>query len=413
MTTIDSARQIGDRFYQSRLDEASVLDQRYVLVRADNATLHLLDGDGGSHRCIDFMSAYAAVNFGHRNPEIERALARSSDLTGLFHGPAAETVARWLCNQLPEPDSRRVLYQVGGSFAVAAALALARRTRLGRVMSIDGGFHGLGVDTAALTTVQRRFSLHDTGFADLLAPEVIHLTPGIVPRDWNGVSCLIYEPVQGANGYVPLDRGWLEEVTASAASAGVVTVADEIQCGFFRHGVFSPSAAWGLDPDIVLFSKSLTNGMYPLSAVVYKRFLEAGADPMYLAHTFQTGTLGPAAAYEVTRYIDDHDVAGMGAAVGARLKELADRLEAADLARAVYTIGPALSFEPTVVSSGELVRRAFADGALVFSGGRHGERIRIAPPLTIPDAQLVEGIEVVWSAAGGATARSENRVQPS
>ncbi|CAJ65004.1 MULTISPECIES: aminotransferase class III-fold pyridoxal phosphate-dependent enzyme [Frankia] len=401
MTIADSAPRTEDRLFQSRLDEAGVLDQRYILVHADNATLDLIDEAGRPHRCTDFMSAYAAVNFGHRNPAIERALARSSDLTGLFYGPEADGVARWLCARLPEPHSRRVLYQVGGSFAVAAALALARRTRPGRVMSIDGAFHGLGVDAAALTSVQRRFSLHDTGFVDLLAPEVIHLTPGTVPRDWDGVSCMIYEPVQGANGYVPLDREWLHEVTASAASAGVVTVADEIQCGFYRHGVFSPSAAWGLDPDIVLFSKSLTNGMYPLSAVVYKRFLEAGADPVYLAHTFQTGTLGTAAAHEVTRYIDGNDVAGMGAAVGARLEELADRLQAAGLARAVYATGPALSFEPTAVVSRELVRRAFASGALVFSGGRHGERIRMAPPLTIPDAQLVEGIELVWSAAGG------------
>jgi 4-aminobutyrate aminotransferase-like enzyme len=385
------------------LDEAGVLDQRYVLVHAENATLHLIDEAGRPHRCTDFMSAYAAVNFGHRNPAIERALARSSDLTGLFHGPEAERVARWLCAQLPEPRSRRVLYQVGGSFAVAAALALGRRARPGRVMSIDGAFHGLGVDAAAVTSVQRRFSLHDTGSVDLLAREVTHLTPGTVPRerDWDGVSCMIYEPVQGANGYVPLDREWLREVTASAASAGVVTVADEIQCGFFRHGVFSPSAACGLDPDIVLYSKSLTNGMYPLSAVVHKRFLEAGADPVYLGHTFQTGTLGTAAAHEVTRYIDGNDVAGMGVAVGARLKELAERLLAAGLARAVHAIGPALSFEPTAVVSRELVRRAFASGALVFSGGRKGERIRLAPPLTIPDAQLVEGIELVWSAAGG------------
>ncbi|SNQ51640.1 putative aminotransferase [Frankia canadensis] len=403
MTIVEAAPRTAERF-QSRLDEGGVLDRRYTLAHADNATLDLVDTDGRAHRCTDFMSAYAAVNFGHRNPSIERALAASSDLTGLFHGPEAEQVARWLCGRLPAPDSRRVLYQVGGSFAVAAALALARRRRPGRVMSIDGAFHGLGVDAAALTSVQRAFSLHDTGFADRLAPEVVHLPVGAVPRDWDDVSCLIYEPVQGAGGYVPLDRDWLGELTAAAAAAEVVTIADEIQCGFFRHGMFSPSAAWGLDADIVLYSKSLTNGMYPLSAVVYRRFLEAGAGPLYLAHTFQTGTLGTAAAHEVTRFIDGTDVTGLAAAVGARLTELADRLRAAGLARAVHAVGPSLSFEPTAVASGDLVRRAFAAGALVFSGGRHGERIRMAPPLTIPDAQLAEGIELVWSAAGGGRA---------
>lgn len=400
MTAVDSPVRTATPRYQSGLDEAGILDQRYTVVHADNATLHLLDEAGALRRCTDLMSAYAAVNFGHRNPAIERALGTSSDLAGLFYGPEAERVAHWLCARLGDPATRRVLYQVGGSFAVATALALARRVRPGRVMSIDGAFHGLGVDAAAITSVQRGFSLQDTGFVDLLGAEVTHLAPGAVPRDWSGVSCLIYEPVQGANGYVPLDPDWLRELTAAAAAAGVVTVSDEIQCGFFRHGMFSPSTSYGLDPDIVLYSKSLTNGMYPLSAVVYKRFLERDAAPVYLAHTFQTGTLGTAAAHEVTRFIDGNDIEGMAAAVGDQLRGLADRLRDNGLAREVHATGPALSFEPTAVSSKDLVRRAFADGVLAFSGGRHGQRIRIAPPLTIPAGQLADAIDVVWSAAG-------------
>ncbi|GIF42907.1 aminotransferase class III-fold pyridoxal phosphate-dependent enzyme [Actinoplanes xinjiangensis] len=386
----------------SALDESAVLPGRYELLDADNATLRLRDMAGRERECTDLMSAYASVNFGHRNPFIEQALRRSSDLAALFHVPEAEQVAAWLCGRLGRATDRRVLYQVGGSFAVSTALALARRHRPGRVLAIEGAFHGLGVDAAAVTTVQREFSLQDTGLPALVAGEVRHLRVGEVPRDWTGVSCLIFEPVQGANGYVPLPADWLHELVMTARAAGVVTIADEIQCGFYRHGTLSPSTAAGLDADITLYGKSLTNGMYPLSAVVYRRFLEERATaPVYLAHTFQTATLGPVAAAQVCRYIDENDVGAMAGAVETQLSRLAEHLTSHGLARRVYLTGPALSFEPLGVSSRDIVRRAFDDGVLVFAGGSHGERIRIAPPLTTPAAQLAAAITTIRSALPG------------
>ncbi|MFF5216649.1 aminotransferase class III-fold pyridoxal phosphate-dependent enzyme [Micromonospora sp. NPDC000442] len=387
--------------YLSRLDEGGVLPGRFLLVDAENATLRLADPAGRQRSCTDFMSAFAAVNFGHRNPAIVAAMRRPSDLAAPFQTADAELVARWLCRRLGGTADRRVLFQIGGSFAVSTALALARRHRPGRVLGVRGAFHGLGVDAAAVTTVQREFSLQDTGFVELLDTEVGHLTPGEVPEDWSGVSCVIYEPVQGANGYVPLDVDWLRRLSESARSAGVLLIADEIQCGFHRHGPFSPSTTAGLDPDVVLFSKSLTNGMYPLSAVVYKQHLERDAAAVYLAHTFQTGTMGPAAAIAVAAYLDSHDVAAMAAAVERPLRDLAGRLAAAGLADEVHVTGPALSFRPTERTSRAVVAAAFEAGVLVFAGGRHGERIRIAPPLTVPADQLRAGVDTLWNVLNG------------
>lgn len=387
--------------YLSRLDEGGVLPGRHVLVDAENATLRLADAAGRERSCTDFMSAFAAVNFGHRNPVVTAALHRPSDLAAPFQTADAERIARWLCRRVGDPGNRRVLFQIGGSFAVATALAMARRHRPGRVLAIQGAFHGLGVDAAAVTTVQREFSLQDTGFVTLLSPEVQHLAPGEVPRDWTGVSCVLYEPVQGANGYVPLDPAWLRALSEAARAGGALTIADEIQCGYHRHGPFSPSAAAGLDPDVVLFSKSLTNGMYPLSAVVYKQFLERGAAPVYLAHTFQTGTMGPAAAVAVADYLDSHDIDDLTAAVERPLRSLAERITAGGHAEDVHVTGPALSFRPTARTSREVVAAAFEAGVLVFAGGRHGERIRVAPPLTVPHDQLTDGVETLWHVLNG------------
>jgi 4-aminobutyrate aminotransferase-like enzyme len=380
----------------SELDEGGTFKERWTLVDADNATLRLRSREGRRHECIDLMAAYAAVNFGHGNRELHGAFDGARNLAGPFPGPEAEEVAWWLCAQLGDPARRRVLYQVGGSFAVATAVALARRARPGRVAVIEGSFHGLGVDTGAFSTVQRGFSLQDSGFAELLADHVVRLAHGENPQSWEGISCLLYEPVQGANGFVPLEPGWLRNLTSSAAGAGVVTIADEIQCGYFRHGTFSLATSLGLDPDIAVYSKSMTNGVYPLSAVVYKESL-GRHNGVFLAHTFQTSALGTATAHDVARYIDSRDVAALARQVEDGLSGLAGDLAGEGHAKDVYLTGPTLSFEPISMSSTELAQAAFERGVLVFRGGASGGRIRIAPPLTIPADQLSEASAAIWS----------------
>ena len=179
----------------SRLDEAGLLGEPYTLVHADNATLVLHDAVGTEHTCTDLISAYAAVNFGHRNPAIDEALKSGSDIAALFTPAQAGWVADWLRSAAGDAGSR-VLYQVGGSFAVATALALARRRRPGKICALEGAFHGLGVDSLSITSVHRNLALQDTGFSDYLDTEVHRISPGQVPDSWADISCVIYEPVQ-------------------------------------------------------------------------------------------------------------------------------------------------------------------------------------------------------------------------
>ncbi|MDX3457444.1 aminotransferase class III-fold pyridoxal phosphate-dependent enzyme [Streptomyces sp. ME02-8801-2C] len=387
----------------SGLDESGALGEPYVLVDADNATLVLRGTDGRVRTCSDFMSAYASVNFGHRNPYVEEVLSQGSDISALFYPEEAESLSRRLCAAVG--GERRVLYQVGGSFAVSTAFALARRHRPGRILAIEGAFHGLGLDALAATTVQRDIALQDTGLSALLSAQIEHLPVGSLPETWQDVSAVVYEPVQGANGYVPLDTDWLVELEAAARKNGVLTISDEIQCGFHRHGSLSPSRAWGLTPDIVLFGKSLTNGAYPLSAVVYRSELENSvAGRVHLAHTFQTATLGFRAGLRVFGFLDSNPVADMGERVAELFRDRAEKWSADGLVRELHVTGPALSFEPTTVAGPEAVRSAFDDGVLMLQGGVRGQRIRIAPPLTTPLEQITEGLDVVGGVLAGSRA---------
>lgn len=385
----------------SGLDESSLFDPRLTLVSARNSEVVLADPTGARRSYIDFMSAYGAVSFGHCNPAITTSHA-CADLVACFSPPHAESVARWLCERLALPN-HRILYQVGGSFAVSTALALAQRVRPGGIVAIRGAFHGLGVDSLATTTTQKELALH--AVPALTLPHVArHLDPGELPVDWSTTSALIFEPVQGAAGYVPLDPGWLEELVRRAQRAGVIVISDEIQAGFYRHGHLSVARAQGLHPDILLFGKSLTNGLFPTSAVVFHDEIEARVGrSLALAHTFQTSALGFAAADAVTRYIDGTPVAAMCTRIHERLAALVERISGAAVISSAHVTGPSASF---AVHGGSraFVRACFEAGLIVFPGGSHGERVRIAPPLTVEDEVLDTACEIMVRATMALTA---------
>ena len=382
----------------SGLDE-SPAGERWACTRTLNATLTLSRRDGISEEFTDLCSSYGAVNFGHCNENIRIPERPSVDLVPGIYPPEAERFAVWLTDALGLTDFK-VLFQVGGSFAVSAALSLAQHRRPGKVLAIEGGFHGLGLDALSVTTAQRSLALQETLLRQSLDQFVDVLSPGETDIDWSGVSCLIFEPIQGARGYVPLDADWLRGLCEQAQNAGVTIIADEIQCGYYRFGDFSVARKWGLDPDVLLFSKSMTNGLYPFSAVVYRQILEEGiGDGAVLAHTFQTSALGCYAACAVADYIDFHDVDADCRRVAGPLTDAAARIVESDRAEDIYQIGPSLSFRPAI-NAGDLVKACFDDRVLILGGGIDGERIRIAPPLTIETKALQRALEVLLSRLG-------------
>ena len=380
----------------SNLDESRAFGERWTCTRALNASLTLRRDDGTTEEFTDLCSTYGAVNFGHCNQDIRLPARPSSDLVAGVYPPEAERFARWLTDALGL-SGFKVLFQVGGSFAVSSALALAQRQRAGKILAIEGAFHGLGLDALSATTAQRSLALQETPLRQTLASFVGVLSPGETGIDWSGVSCLIFEPIQGARGYVPLDMNWLEDICEQAKDAGVTVIADEIQCGYYRFGDFSVAREWGLSPDVLLFSKTMTNGLYPFSAVVYSQALEEGiGEDVILAHTFQTSALGCYAACAVADYIDSHDVKADCRRVAVPLAEAAGRMAKSGQAREIHQIGPSLSFRP-LMNAGELVKACFADRVLILGGGVDGERIRIAPPLTIETEDLRRALEILLS----------------
>lgn len=356
----------------------------YEVLAAKNATLRLRAPSGHVFSFTDLTSASGAVNFGHLNPAIDPFASLASDIAASFYPPAAASFADWLCGKLGL-DAHTVLYQVGGVPAVSAAVDMARRTRPGNVLVIAGSSHdprGNARNTRAGDSFQR-------------------IAAGTEFNAWDEVSCLVYEPIQGAGCSAPLPLPWLRSLSLAAQAAGVLAIADEIQCGFFRFGSLSMAAGAYLQPDIFLFGNSMTNGIYPLTAVVCPAALGSAflAGERRGEHTFQTASLGFQAADCVAKYIDSTDIERQVEQIHSILSQAGERLAANPRLCSFHLAGPTLSLEVRDGRAGELVKACEERCVLVGWGG--GGRVRIAPPTTIPLEQLTSALKIVDQAADG------------
>jgi len=363
-----------------------------------NATVRLRAPDGKVYSFTDLMCANGAVNFGHMNPSIDPFSGLTSDLVAGFYPPTAVTHATWLLNKLKLPG-HTVLYRIGGSLAVSSAIAIAQRIRPGKVLTIQGSVHGLAVDTLAVSSRGLDQSSQPGPLAAHLQQPILTIPAGSDFSNWDQISCLLYEPIQGINGYVPLPPAWLRALSQSAQGAGVTVIADEIQSGFYRFGFLSIASQESLNPDILLFSGSMTNGIYPTSALIYPRDFHRAlpAADNYSNHTFQTSSLGLAAALAVANYIDSTDIAGRIAIIHGIFAKSVDRLAGNPDLSQFHLAGPTLSLAIRDGRATEVVRKCEERGLLI-SVGAAGKRIRIAPPITIPEHQLVAALAIIEQA---------------
>ena len=131
----------------SDLDESRAYGERWTCTHALNASVTLRHSDGSTEEFTDLCSSYGAVNFGHCNEDIRLPAHPSVDLVAGIYPPEAERFAAWLTDTL-DVNGFKVLFQIGGSFAVTAALALSGAA-MADVISTGATFEQTLVNAAA------------------------------------------------------------------------------------------------------------------------------------------------------------------------------------------------------------------------------------------------------------------------
>jgi 4-aminobutyrate aminotransferase/(S)-3-amino-2-methylpropionate transaminase len=398
-----------------------------LAVYADRgANAELWDVEG--RRFIDFASGISVLNTGHLHPKVKAALA--AQLERFTHTCFQVTpyesyvaLAEELNAAAPGSTPKKTIFLSTGAEAVENAIKIARfHTRRSALIAFSGGFHGR---TLACISLTGKVMPYKAGFGPML-PEIYHLP---FPIPYHGVSvedslaaleqlfkadldparvaAIIIEPVLGEGGFYAAPPELLRRLRTLCDEHGIVLIIDEIQSGFARTGRMFAIEYSGIEPDIMVVAKSIAGGL-PLSAVIGKAAIMDAPTPGGLGGTFAGSPLACAAGLAVLEVIREEHLAEralqMGHFMTSRLKGLQVRFPCigdvrglgAMVAMELVKNGRAEAPNPELTS--RLVQAAGRAGLIILACGIYSNVIRFLAPLTISDALLKEGFNLLETA---------------
>ncbi len=396
--------------------------------RGLNAELWDVEGK----RYIDFGTGIAVCNTGHSNPRIVAAVKDQVERfshTCVMVTPydTAVRLAEQLNGLAPGDTPKKSIFVTTGAEAVENAVKIAR-AHTGRrgVIAFNGGFHGrtmlaMGL-TGKITPYKNLFGpfpaeiyhapfpieYHGVSVKDSLKALHTLFKADIAPTD---VAAIIVEPVQGEGGFYPAPDEFLQELRNVCDAHGIVMIADEIQTGFGRTGRFFAVEYAGIEPDLVTIAKGIAGG-YPLAAVTGKAEIMDAPLPGGLGGTYAGSPLACAAALEVIEIIREEQLVARALQIGARFKSRLAALQerypetighlrcerGAMIAMELVEGGDAA--RPAVDLTKDLVASASENGLVLLSCGINGNVIRFLPALTISDALIDEGLDILEGCIG-------------
>ena len=369
--------------------------------------------DDAGHRYLDFLCGLAVTGLGHAHPRVAAAVAEQAatliHVSNLFvtepQLEVAERLDRLVRSGTDQDQPGRVLFQNSGAEANEAALKLVRkfhgRGRHG-VLSAFRSFHGRTLATLAATGQPEKhepFQPLPEGFRHAAWNDVAAFEAALDPS----VGAILLEPLQGEGGINPAEEGFLRDIRRLCDERGLLLVMDEVQTGLGRTGAWFGFHHAGIRADVVTVAKALGNGI-PIGAVWATTEVAAAFGPGDHGSTFAGQPVAAAAAREVLRVMEEIDAPRLARERGVELTGLLEGLPGISSVRGQgLLLGAELAPGVLAERTAPQVARACLDAGLVVNGITP-TALRMAPPLTVSSAELVEGTEILGEvlAAGAA-----------
>jgi len=399
---------------------------RFVPVRASGVYLY----DQSGARMLDFTSGQMSSILGHSHPEI---LATIRDAAGkldhLFSAMISEPVvalAEKLSEQVPEL-SKTMLLSTGGE-ANEAAIKLAKTvTGKWEIVTFTKSYHGVTAGSAAATFKVGRTGVGPMppGYFAIPAPNAYK--PRFAGVDWRrelddafeqvdaqctgNLAAFIAEPILSSGGVIDLPLGYLAALKAHCKARGMLLILDEAQTGLGRTGTMFAFQRDGVTPDILTLSKTLGAGM-ALSAVMTNDAVAAAADErkFFFYTTHVNDPLPAAVGLKVLEIVLRDKLADRareaGEYLGAGLLRLKQRYSCIGDVRGRGLLR-GLEFTNVGARDATSISNAVTEAAMdvglaanLVRSGTAGGTMRIAPPLTVNNEELNEGLALLDKAIG-------------
>jgi len=355
---------------------------------------YLWDVDGT--RYLDCMTGAGIHNVGHRNPDVIAALIKAleeRDCGNFFliqqeRAELAEKIA-----QITPGDLKYTYFNDCGSAANDFAMKLARGyTKRSSIVHAHNGYHGM-----------TGFSLSACG-RDIYKADFQPLIPGFTEVPFNDIEAMknavteetaavILEPIQGEGGVMVPSDDYLPAVRQICDDRGALLILDEVQTGWGRTGKMFCCEHWNVVPDIMTVAKSLGGSIYPVAATIYREKLYAFMEknPLVSPSTFGGNPLAATVGLATIKYLEEHDLAGNAARMGAMLMERLRAVQAKhpEMVTEVRGKGLMVGMEFCDKMIGPIMTYQLSqDGVLVIFSANNPKVVRIMPSLVINEDQV-------------------------
>lgn len=372
-----------------------------VISRAEGAWVE--DPEGNKY--MDMLSAYSAVNQGHRHPKIIQALKDQADRVTLtsraFHndqlGPWYEKICKLTNKDMALPMNT-------GAEAVETAIKAARRwgyevkgiaENQAEIIGCTGNFHGRTMTAVSLSSEEE----YKRGFGPMLPG--INLVPygdlealkqAITPN----TAAFLIEPIQGEAGIIIPPEGFMKAAYELCKENNVLFIADEIQAGLARTGKMFACEWEGIEPDMYILGKALGGGVFPISCVVASKEILGVFNPGSHGSTFGGNPMACAVSIASLDVLVEENLAQKSLELGeyfvGKLTEIKNpkikEVRGRGLFIGVELTEPARKYCEQLKEHGLLCKET------------HDMVIRFAPPLIIKKEELDWAIERIHKVLG-------------
>ena len=398
------------------------------VAKARNAVVTDVEG----REYVDFAAGIGVMNVGHCHPKVVAAVKEQAELYshtcfGLVGYESYIRLADRLNHLAPGDFDKRTFFVNSGAEAVENAVKVARyATGRKAIIAFEDAFHGRTFMTLSLTS---QVSPYKVGFGPY-ASDIYRIPYAYCYRcplalthpacgcacaellenafakhvDAADVAAVIAEPVQGEGGFIVPPPEYMGKIKKICEDHGVLFIADEIQTGIARTGKWFAMEHWGVAPDIMVTAKALGAG-FPIAGITGRQEVMDSVHPSGVGTTYGGNPTACRAGLAVLDIIESEGLlqraTEIGQVIRARFRALQERypvigdvrgiggMAAMELVEDPTTKKPATDFAKAFRA------RLYENGVVNVGAGTFHNVVRILVPLTIEDATLARGLDIV------------------
>ncbi|HET8885289.1 MAG TPA: aspartate aminotransferase family protein [Salinimicrobium sp.] len=357
---------------------------------------YIYTSDGKKH--LDFVAGVSAVSVGHGNPNVLNAVKNQLDkymhvmVYGEYAQQPAVDLSKLLSENLPDPLEKTYLTN-SGTEAIEGALKLARRfTGRTEIFAAKNAYHGNTMGSLSLMNFEERQKPFRPLIGDIDFLEFNNVAE--ISKITEKTAAVILETIQGGAGFILPKNNYLQKVKKCCEEVGALLILDEIQPGFGRTGKLFGFENFGVVPDIVVMGKGMGGGL-PIGAfTASSAVMDTLSYNPKMGHitTFGGNPVIAAAALATLKELISTDLIPETLRKEKLFRENLKHPLISEIRGSGLMLAAIL---PSAEITNEVILKCKDKGLILFWLLFEQRAIRITPPLTISEEEILEGCGII------------------